>query len=50
MALVSDGRALATQIEADLLVRVEDKSKIGQISILATILVGDDGASAIMCV
>ena len=47
MALVLDGRALATQIEADLLVRVEAlKAKTGRTPILATILVGDDGASA----
>jgi methylenetetrahydrofolate dehydrogenase (NADP+)/methenyltetrahydrofolate cyclohydrolase len=47
VALVLDGRALATQIEADLLVRVEAlKAKSGRTPILATILVGDDGASA----
>ena len=47
MALVLDGRALAKQIEADLLVRVEAlKAKTGRTPILATILVGDDGASA----
>jgi methylenetetrahydrofolate dehydrogenase (NADP+)/methenyltetrahydrofolate cyclohydrolase len=47
VALVLDGRALATQIEADLLVRVEAlKAKTGRTPILATILVGDDGASA----
>ena len=43
----SDGRALAKQIEADLLTRVEAlKAKSGRTPILATILVGDDGASA----
>ena len=47
MALVLDGRALAKQIEADLLTRVEAlKAKSGRTPILATILVGDDGASA----
>ena len=47
MALVLDGRALAKQIEADLLTRVEAlKAKTGRTPILATILVGDDGASA----
>ena len=47
MALVLDGRALAKQIEADLLTRVEAiKEKTGRTPILATILVGDDGASA----
>ncbi|MHA7929764.1 tetrahydrofolate dehydrogenase/cyclohydrolase catalytic domain-containing protein [Acinetobacter baumannii] len=47
MALVLDGRALAKQIEENLLVRVEAlKAKTGRTPILATILVGDDGASA----
>ena len=47
MALVLDGRALAKQIETDLLTRVEAlKAKSGRTPILATILVGDDGASA----
>ena len=47
MALILDGRALAKQIEADLLTRVEAlKAKSGRTPILATILVGDDGASA----
>ena len=47
MALVLDGRALAKKIEADLLTRVEAlKAKSGRTPILATILVGDDGASA----
>ncbi len=47
MALVLDGRTLAKQIEADLLQRVEAlKIKTGRTPILATILVGDDGASA----
>jgi len=47
VALVLDGRALAKQIEADLLTRVEAlKAKTGRTPILATILVGDDGASA----
>ena len=47
MALVLDGRALAKQIEADLLTRVEAlKAKTSRTPILATILVGDDGASA----
>ena len=51
MALVLDGRALAKQIEADLLTRVEAiKAKTGRTPILATILVGDDGASATYCV
>lgn len=47
MALLLDGRALAQKIEADLLQRVETlKAKSGRTPILATILVGDDGASA----
>lgn len=47
MALVLDGRALAKQIEANLFTRVEAlKEKTGRTPILATILVGDDGASA----
>jgi len=47
VALVLDGRALAKKIEADLLTRVEAlKAKSGRTPILATILVGDDGASA----
>ena len=47
MTLVLDGRALAKKIEADLLTRVEAlKAKSGRTPILATILVGDDGASA----
>lgn len=47
MALLLDGRALAKQIETDLLARVEVlKSKTNRTPILATILVGDDGASA----
>lgn len=47
VALLLDGRALAQKIEADLLKRVEVlKTKSGRTPILATILVGDDGASA----
>ena len=47
VALVLDGRALAKQIEENLSVRVEAlKAKTGRTPILATILVGDDGASA----
>ena len=47
VALVLDGRGLANKIEADLLTRVEAlKTKTGRTPILATILVGDDGASA----
>ncbi len=47
MALLLDGRVLAKKIEADLLQRVEAlKEKTGRTPILATILVGDDGASA----
>jgi methylenetetrahydrofolate dehydrogenase (NADP+)/methenyltetrahydrofolate cyclohydrolase len=47
VALVLDGKALAKQIEADLFARVEVlKQKSGRTPILATILVGDDGASA----
>ncbi|MDO4250365.1 MAG: bifunctional methylenetetrahydrofolate dehydrogenase/methenyltetrahydrofolate cyclohydrolase FolD [Moraxella sp.] len=42
-----DGKALATSIEDDLKVRVETiKQKTGRTPILATILVGDDPASA----
>jgi methylenetetrahydrofolate dehydrogenase (NADP+)/methenyltetrahydrofolate cyclohydrolase len=45
--MVLDGRALATQIEDDLRSRVTVlKEKTGRTPILATILVGDDGASA----
>lgn len=47
MATLLNGRALAQQIEADLQVRVTAlKEKSGRTPILATILVGDDGASA----
>jgi methylenetetrahydrofolate dehydrogenase (NADP+)/methenyltetrahydrofolate cyclohydrolase len=47
MTMVLDGRALATQIEDDLRSRVTVlKEKTGRTPILATILVGDDGASA----
>ncbi|GAC1370177.1 MAG: bifunctional methylenetetrahydrofolate dehydrogenase/methenyltetrahydrofolate cyclohydrolase FolD [Aquirhabdus sp.] len=47
MATLLNGRALAQQIEADLKVRVAAlKEKSGRTPILATILVGDDGASA----
>lgn len=47
MSLVLDGRALANKIEAELLQRVESlKKQSGRTPILATILVGDDGASA----
>lgn len=47
MALILDGRALAKKIEVELLLRVEQlKAKSGRTPILATILVGDDGASA----
>lgn len=47
MALVLDGRALANKIEADLFARVQRlKEKTQRTPILATILVGDDGASA----
>lgn len=47
MSLVLDGKALAKKIEADLLQRVNAlKDKTGRTPILATILVGDDGASA----
>ena len=47
-ALVLDGKSLAAQTEAQLLARVENlKSKLdGKTPILATILVGDDPASA----
>lgn len=47
MATVLDGKALAKSIESELLVRVETlKQKTGRTPILATILVGDDPASA----
>lgn len=47
MATLLDGRALATKIEQDLSQRVAVlKEKTGRTPILATILVGDDGASA----
>ncbi|MBF7682774.1 bifunctional methylenetetrahydrofolate dehydrogenase/methenyltetrahydrofolate cyclohydrolase FolD [Acinetobacter sp. B5B] len=47
MALVLDGKALAKKIEANLFERVSAlKEKTGRTPILATILVGDDGASA----
>lgn len=47
MSLVLDGKALAKKIEASLLERVNAlKEKTGRTPILATILVGDDGASA----
>jgi methylenetetrahydrofolate dehydrogenase (NADP+)/methenyltetrahydrofolate cyclohydrolase len=47
MATLLDGRALATRIEDDLRQRVTVlKEKTGRTPILATILVGDDGASA----
>lgn len=47
VALVLDGKALAKRIEANLLERVSAlKAKTGRTPILATILVGDDGASA----
>ena len=47
MATLLDGRALATKIEQDLSQRVAAlKEKTGRTPILATILVGDDGASA----
>lgn len=46
-ATVLDGKALAKQIEQDLLARVDVlKEKTGRTPILATILVGDDPASA----
>lgn len=46
-ALVLDGKALAKQIEQDLSSRVDAlKQKTGRTPILATILVGDDPASA----
>jgi methylenetetrahydrofolate dehydrogenase (NADP+)/methenyltetrahydrofolate cyclohydrolase len=46
-ALVLDGKQLATRIEADLAVRVAAlKARSGRTPILATILVGDDPASA----
>ena len=47
-ALVLDGKTLAAQTEAELLSRVEAlKAKsAGKTPILATILVGDDPASA----
>lgn len=47
MATLLDGRALAAKIEQDLSQRVAAiKEKTGRTPILATILVGDDGASA----
>ncbi|XID75671.1 bifunctional methylenetetrahydrofolate dehydrogenase/methenyltetrahydrofolate cyclohydrolase FolD [Alkanindiges sp. WGS2144] len=47
MATLLDGRALAAKIEQDLSQRVAAlKQKTGRTPILATILVGDDGASA----
>lgn len=47
MALLLDGRALAKHIESELFDRVAVlKAKSGRTPILATILVGDDGASA----
>jgi methylenetetrahydrofolate dehydrogenase (NADP+) / methenyltetrahydrofolate cyclohydrolase len=47
-ALVLDGKTLAAQTEAELLARVEKlkEKSAGQTPILATILVGDDPASA----
>lgn len=46
-ALILDGRALAARIEDDLRGRVQRiKDQSGRTPILATILVGDDGASA----
>lgn len=47
MSVILDGRALAATIEQDLSQRVAFlKQKTGRTPILATILVGDDGASA----
>lgn len=47
MALILDGKALAKSIEDELLTRVANlKQKTGRTPILATILVGDDPASA----
>lgn len=47
MSVILDGRALAATIEQDLSQRVVVlKQKTGRTPILATILVGDDGASA----
>ena len=47
MSVILDGRKLATHIEQDLSQRVVAlKAKTGRTPILATILVGDDGASA----
>lgn len=47
VSLVLDGKLLSKEIEADLLTRVTAlKDKTGRTPILATILVGDDGASA----
>ena len=47
MSVILDGRALAATIEQDLSQRVAVlKQKTGRTPILATILVGDDGASA----
>lgn len=46
-AVVLDGKALASHIEKELSVRVQNlKDKTGRTPILATILVGDDPASA----
>ncbi|MEL0028131.1 MAG: tetrahydrofolate dehydrogenase/cyclohydrolase catalytic domain-containing protein, partial [Perlucidibaca sp.] len=46
-ALLLDGKALSQKIEADLAARVAViKEKSGRTPILATILVGDDPASA----
>lgn len=47
MAQILDGKALATSIEQELSIRVATlKAKTGRTPILATILVGDDPASA----
>lgn len=47
VSLILDGKILAKKIEADLFERVSVlKEKTGRTPILATILVGDDGASA----
>lgn len=47
MATILDGKALAKSVEGELLARVEVlKQKTGRTPILATILVGDDPASA----
>lgn len=46
-AVILDGKALALQIEADLSLRVETiVRRSGKVPMLATILVGDDSASA----